>query len=1084
MASHPKTHKNNNKKPLSEDLVPIVFGNLLPTYSAIVRKKTPKNQRVSKKDSKPSAYVKILLDSGASASIVHERYVRNNNYSLRKTTKNTWSTMAGSFATSYETEINLKLPELYHTAHISVPCHVTKQNSNYDIIFGRDILRELKIILDFNQNTVQREEVIIPMKPRDSTYETHFAISDSKNVVQATRRIKKILDAKYEKANLKEITKQLNYLSKDEQKQLLKLLRKYEKMFDGTLGTYTGSDYKIELQEGVKPYHAKPFPIPRIHEETLRKEVDRLVEIGVLRRINHSEWAAPTFIIPKKNKTVRFISDFRELNKRIKRKPFPIPKIQDLLLKLEGFKYATSLDLNMGYYHIRLCPFSRKLCTIVLPWGKYEYQKLPMGLCNSPDIFQEKMNELFAGFEYVRTYIDDLLIISNGSYEDHLQKVDKVLNKLLSAGFKVNAEKSFFARSSLEYLGFKITREGIMPLPDKVEAIKNIAPPTTKKQLRSFIGLINYYRDMWKHRSGILTPLSSMTSKQAKWNWDDKCQQAFDTIKKLVARQTLLSYPNFNEPFEIHTDASKLQLGAVISQKGKPIAFYSRKLNPAQVNYTTTERELLSIVETLKEFRNILLGQQIKVYTDHKNLTYKTFNTERVMRWRLILEEFSPELIYIQGSKNVAADALSRLELIPDAKPIEANMQSLAEHFALEEEDILHPTSYKTIMQYQQKDKHLIKITKEKSDYSIKTFHGADKKYSLICRNNKIVIPKQLETRVVEWYHHALCHPGETRTELTIAQHFYWKNLRKTVHQVCSKCDACQFLKRNKKQYGKLPPKKAEANPWDVLCVDLIGKYQFSPKSGGKEYKLKTKKGHSVYLQAVTMIDPATGWVEIRAVPSARADLVANQVELAWLTRYPLPSKVIVDRGKEFFAEFKTMMSKDYDIKVRPITARNPQANAILERVHQTIGNIIRTFKVQNMVLDDVNPWDGILAATMFALRATVHTTTQHTPAQLIFGRDSIMNTRHEADWQLIKNRKQNLINKGNARENRKRSDHTYSTGDKVLLKNAWKTKYNQDAYLGPYTITAVNNDNGTVTARKGKVTDVYNIRNITPYKE
>ena len=152
---------------------------------------------------------------------------------------------------------------------------------------------------------------------------------------------------------------------------------------------------------------------------------------------------------------------------------------------------------------------------------------------------------------------------------------------------------------------------------------------------------------MWQHRSGILTPLSSMTSKQAKWNWDDKCQQAFDTIKKLVARKTLLSYPNFNEPFDIHTDASKLQLGAVISQEGKPIAFYSRKLNPAQVNYTTTERELLSIVETLKEFRNILLGQRIKVYTDHKNLTYKTFNTERVMRWRLILEEYSPQLVYM-----------------------------------------------------------------------------------------------------------------------------------------------------------------------------------------------------------------------------------------------------------------------------------------------------------------------------------------------------------------------------------------------------------------------------------------------------
>ena len=118
---------------------------------------------------------------------------------------------------------------------------------------------------------------------------------------------------------------------------MLQVLREYEDMFDGTLGDYTGSEYKIELQDNVKPYHAKPFPIPRVHEETLKKEVDRLVEIGVLRRVNNSEWAAPTFIIPKKNKTVHFFSDFRQLNKRIKRKPFPIPKIQDLLLKLEDF---------------------------------------------------------------------------------------------------------------------------------------------------------------------------------------------------------------------------------------------------------------------------------------------------------------------------------------------------------------------------------------------------------------------------------------------------------------------------------------------------------------------------------------------------------------------------------------------------------------------------------------------------------------------------------------------------------------------------------------------------------------------------
>ena len=187
-----------------------------------------------------------------------------------------------------------------------------------------------------------------------------------------------------------------------------------------------------------------------------------------------------------------------------------------MLLKLEGFKYAISLNLNIGYYHNKSCPFSRKLCTKVLPWGKYEYQKFPMGLCNSPGIYQEKMNELFNGLEYVRTYIGDPLVVSNTSFEDHVNKLDRVLNKSKQKGFKVNAEKSFVARNELEYLGFRITRQCIIPLPDKVEAIKNIAVLTTKKQLRSFIGLINYYRDMWRQRSKILTPLSNMTPKQAK----------------------------------------------------------------------------------------------------------------------------------------------------------------------------------------------------------------------------------------------------------------------------------------------------------------------------------------------------------------------------------------------------------------------------------------------------------------------------------------------------------------------------------------------------------------------------------------
>jgi len=244
--------------------------------------------------------------------------------------------------------------------------------------------------------------------------------------------------------------------------------------------------------------------------------------------------------------------------------------------------------------------------------------------------------------EFVRAYIDDLLIITSGTYEDHLENLSSVFTRLQNAGLKVNIRKSFFAQEELEYLGYWITRDGIQPMANKVHAITNIAAPKTKKELRRFIGLVNYYRDMWIRRSHVLAPLASLTSKTTKWEWGEEQQKLFDTMKKILSKEVLLAYPNFSEEFVIHTDASHSQLGAVISQKGKPIAFYSRKLKPEQTRYTTTERELLRIVETLKEFRNILLGQKIVVHTDHKNLTCKNFNTERVMRWHLILKYYGP----------------------------------------------------------------------------------------------------------------------------------------------------------------------------------------------------------------------------------------------------------------------------------------------------------------------------------------------------------------------------------------------------------------------------------------------------------
>jgi hypothetical protein len=292
---------------------------------------------------------------------------------------------------------------------------------------------------------------------------------------------------------------------------------------------------------------------------------------------------------------VRTITDFRELNKRIVRRPYPIPKISTTLQELESFTYATALDLNMGYYTIRLNPRVVEMFTIIFPWGKYSYLRLLMGLTGSGDIFQAEIMDLMETLEYVKAYIDNLLVITIGTLEDYLDKLREVLRRLRKAGLKVNAAKSFFCTHKIEFLGYILTREGIKPQPKQVHAILVLNPPNNVKELRHFLGMVQYYPDMWAKHSEILAPLSDLVEesgetkttrknkvKKTPWHWDSIHQIALDNVKAIIIKEAVLAYPDFSKPFEICTDASTKQLGAVITQENRPIAFFSWKLSGVQ----------------------------------------------------------------------------------------------------------------------------------------------------------------------------------------------------------------------------------------------------------------------------------------------------------------------------------------------------------------------------------------------------------------------------------------------------------------------------------------------------------------------
>jgi hypothetical protein len=300
--------------------------------------------------------------------------------------------------------LDLKFPELSTSKVVTWQAHVDDKTSSkeaaYDMIIGMDLATSIGITVDCEQRCIIWVGTKIPPKTRNTLSDDEIlhmlyynAANEPEILQEAEKRQTHILDADYCKVEVDHFVQELEHLTEDEKQTLGKTLKKFPTLFGGGLGMLNIKPVKLELIDGAKPYHARPFPVPQSLEATTKTEMKRLTDIDVFNRSSDSEWAAPTFIQAKKTVDVRILTDFRRLNAQIKRKPFPLPKISDLLRKLSGFKYATEIDLRMGYYHIPLDLEEHKMQTTILPWGKYQYKRLPMGVKTSPDICQRIMYE-------------------------------------------------------------------------------------------------------------------------------------------------------------------------------------------------------------------------------------------------------------------------------------------------------------------------------------------------------------------------------------------------------------------------------------------------------------------------------------------------------------------------------------------------------------------------------------------------------------------------------------------------------------------------------------------------------------------
>ncbi|KAL6352555.1 hypothetical protein LRP88_13019 [Fusarium phalaenopsidis] len=450
--------------------------------------------------------------------------------------------------------------------------------------------------------------------------------------------------------------------------------RIYKKLFAEELETglpeHTHYDLEIEFIDGKQPGFSKLYPLNEAQLPVLKEYIEDMIRKGYIRE-SKSSVGYPVMFVPKKNGKLRLCVDFRMLNAITVKDRTPLPLISELKDRLFGMKYFTALDLKGAYNLIRIKEGHEWKTAFRTKYGLFEYLVMPFGLTNAPAAFQRMINNVLREHLdiFVVCYLDDILIFSK-TEEEHTEHVHKVLQTLQDAKLLVEPEKSKFHAPEVEFLGHIISHNEIRMDPKKVSAVKEWEEPTNVKEVQAFLGFANYYRKFLKAFGRIAAPLTELTKKDKTFVFGNKAKDAFDKIKELILSEPVLKMFDPSQPIELETDASDFALGAQIGQRDDkgllhPIAFYSHKLHGAELNYPIYDKEFLAIVNAFKEFRHYLLGSQhqIKVYTDHKNITHFAKTQElsgRQLRYAEYLSEFDYVIIHVKGTENGRADAISR----------------------------------------------------------------------------------------------------------------------------------------------------------------------------------------------------------------------------------------------------------------------------------------------------------------------------------------------------------------------------------------------------------------------------------------
>lgn len=467
------------------------------------------------------------------------------------------------------------------------------------------------------------------------------------------------------------------HMNSEEKNAIEKICRKYSDIFHrpDTPLTFTNQvKHRIKTKDEI-PVYTKSYRYPHVHKPEVEKQVASMLQQGIIRP-SDSPWSSPIWVVPKKPDASgkikwRIVVDYRKVNEKTIDDKYPLPNITDVLDKLGRCMYFTTLDLASGFHQIEMAAEDIPKTAFNVENGHFEYVRMPFGLKNAPATFQRVMDNVLKGLQgkICLVYMDDIIIYST-SLQEHLVNLTKVFQRLRDTNLKIQIDKSEFLKKEVAFLGHIITPKGIKPNPDKIQAILKYPIPKTPRQIKAFLGLLGYYRKFIKDFAKITKPLTSCLKRDAKIEHTPQFINCFEHCKNLLSNEPLLQYPDFDQPFNLTTDASNFAIGAVLSQgpigKDRPVAYASRTLSESEQNYSTIEKEMLAIVWATKYFRPYLFGRKFKILSDHRPLQWlfslKDPNS-KLIRWRLKLEEYDYDIMYKKGKCNTNADALSRIEI-------------------------------------------------------------------------------------------------------------------------------------------------------------------------------------------------------------------------------------------------------------------------------------------------------------------------------------------------------------------------------------------------------------------------------------